>query len=51
MAVRGRELFYIALDGRMFGVPIDGTGVTFESRAPAMPFEAPIPAVVPQMTQ
>src|SRR5204863_92245 len=35
----GRELFYIADDGRMMAVTIDGHGATFEHREPKALFK------------
>jgi len=38
----GRELYFIALDGRMFATAVDGTGSSFEAANPRQSFLTPI---------
>ena len=42
----GRELFYLAADGKMMSVAVDGTGGAFRAEAPRALFHAPVASLV-----
>jgi Tol biopolymer transport system component len=42
----GRELFYLAPDGKMMSVAVDGTTAAFRSEAPRALFQAPVASFV-----